>query len=78
MSAVFDKICKNQRGDRFVDPDPRDFLQVLTICGRGSALGLPTYYVTDDDNHSRWVSERRLNELDKLNTEFDNLTFRGD
>ena len=66
MSADFDAVCKHRRGDRFVDPDPRDVLKVLKVYGRGVVAGKPRYYVTDDDNHSRWVSEVWLDEQEKM------------
>lgn len=65
MSAHFDKLCKYQVGDRFVDPDPRDFLKVLKIGGRGDIRG-PRYYVTDDDKRSRWVSEAWLDDQARI------------
>ncbi len=66
MSAYFDAVCKYRRGDRFVDPDPRDFVKVLVVSGRGVVRGKATYYVTDDDSRSRWVSEVWLDEQEKM------------
>lgn len=65
MTAYFDKLCKYQIGDRFVDPDPRDFLKVLRISARGASGG-PRYFVTDDDKRSRWVSEAWLNDQARM------------